>query len=96
MTVLVMIAPCAGGPESLIMTLSSDEFLFQWDPVGRIRKNLESSKAPSQCSEPIEPLVVNGTKGAVTAIYLCNDKKLMALTHFPGSIWGYGLSKVER
>ena len=92
----IVLVVCIGGPELFVMTLGGDEFLLQRDSVGRIRENIESHKAASQCFIAIERSVMDGTQGAVTAIYLCNDKELMGFTHFEGSVWKYSLSKVER
>lgn len=85
-TVLVKMLVICGGPEMFIMTLSGNEFLFNWNSVGWIREDVESPKASYQCGVPAEPLMVDGTKVVVTAIYLCNDKQLVALTHFDQSI----------
>lgn len=63
------------------MTLSGDEFLLNWNLIGWILEDFECSKASSQCGLPIEPLVMNGTQSTVTAIDLCSDKQLVALTH---------------
>lgn len=81
MTVLeVILIPC-GGPEGFIVKASGDEFLFEWDSVCWIRKDSEGSKASFQCCLAVEPLMMDSTEGTVTAVDLCNDKQLMALTH---------------
>lgn len=61
MSVLLVKSVLWRGPEVVILTLSGDEFLFKWDPICRIRENLESPKASSQRGVPIEPLVMDGT-----------------------------------
>ena len=81
MTVLLVILLLCGGPEGFIMTLSGDEFLLKWNPIGWILEDFECSKASFQGGLPIEPLVMNGTKSTVTAVDLCSDKQLVALTH---------------
>ena len=81
MTILVVVFLLCGGPEGFIMTLSGDEFLLKWYLIGWILEDLECSKASSQCGLPIEPLVMNGTQSTITAIDLCSDKQLVALTH---------------
>ena len=81
MTVLLVILLLCGGPEGFILTLSGDEFLLKWNLIGRILEDFECSKASSQCGVPIEPLVMNGTQSTVTAIDLCGDKQLVALTN---------------
>ena len=81
MTVLLVILLLCVGPEGFIMTLSGDEFLLKWSLIGWILEDFECSKAPFECGLSIEPLVMNGTESTVTAIDLCSDKQLVALTH---------------
>lgn len=81
MTVFVAILILCGGPEGFIMKPSGNEFLFEWNSVCWICKGLECSKASFQCCLAVEPLVMDDTEGTVTAVDLCNDKQLMALTH---------------
>ena len=80
MTVLLVILLCVG-PEGFIMTLSGDEFLLKRSLIGWILEDSECSKASFQGGLSIEPLVMNGTESTITAIDLCSDKQLVALTH---------------
>lgn len=89
MAVLVVIFLPYGGPEAFILTLSGDEFLLKWNSVGWFAEYLECSEASSQCGPAVEPLVMNGTQGTVTAIDFCNDKQLVALTHSCSTTMGY-------
>ena len=81
MIVLLIILLLIGGPEGFIMTLSGDEFLLKWNPIGWILEDLECSEAPPKCCLPVEPLVMDSTQSTVTAVDFCNDEQLVALTH---------------
>ena len=85
---------CFEGPESFILTLSGDEFLLKWNSIGWVAEHFEDPKSASQCGVAIERCVMNGTKGTVTVIDLCNDEQLMALNHFGQFDWGPMVSEV--
>jgi len=70
-----------GRPQALLMILSKDELLPDWNMICRILKDFEDLRVPLQGYRGETPIMVDGTQISVLAVDLSDHEGTVRLAH---------------